>query len=268
MSKAEKGNWDEDFKEDAGGEKPSNQDRPKTLYMDMSKPAKYTVRLVGPHVKCRKHFKPYRAVVQDNEKNVDPAWQAGFFPQKRYAVNVIDRSDGKLKILEKGASVFKHFANYKAVFGKDPAGVKDGPDFLITVTVPKGPNGQLNKLKTDYTVTHLKEAPLTKEEIEMIKAQKLWPLTDIYKSTPPEKMKEMWDALPDDKKIPPKREGDNSDSGDTRPAQSAQPANIPVVQAKVEPVEEKMEGAPADSEDLFEENDAEGKDDKDSTNLF
>jgi hypothetical protein len=254
MSKlAEKGNWDADFNEE---EKPVMDESKKTLYLDTSKPGKYIVRLVGAHVKCRRHFKPYRATVQDDEKNIDPAWLAGFFPSRRFAVNVIDRADNKLKVLEKGVTVFKTFADYKSATGKDPAGIKEGSDFVITVSIPKG-----NKLNTEYSVISIKETPLTKEEIEMIKAQKLWPLTQIYKSTPAEKMKEMWDALSDSQKIAPKR--DNDDGAKTSASTAA-----PSAPSKPAPVmEEKMESSPANSEDLFAEKDGD-KEDTDSTKLF
>lgn len=251
---AEKGNWDDFAKEENNS---GSNDKAKTQYMDMSKPGKYTVRPVGPHIKCRKLFKPYRATLTDNDKDNDPAWKAGFYPGKRYAINVINRANGKLEVLEKGVDVFKQFANYKAVFGKNPSDAKDGVDFLITVTIPKLPNGQLNKLKTEYAVTHLKETPLTKEEIEMIKAQKLWPLTEIYKPTPLEKRIEMWNALPDSAKIAPKRETKESSVEGTESKAEEKPA-VTIV--------EKMPDAPANSDDLFEDKGDEEK--AESAELF
>lgn len=245
---AEKGSWDEFGEEAKTNSNGGNQsDRTKTLYIDMSKPGKYVIRPVGGHVKCRKIFKPYRATLRDEDRGSDPAWKAGFFPQKRYAINVIDRADGKLKILEKGATVFKQFANYKTTFGKNPADVKTGVDFQITVTVPKLPDGQPNKLKTEYLVTHLRETPLTEGEITMIRAQKLWPLTEIYKPTSIEKRTEMWNALSDAAKIAPKKEGKEDDDSVSTSASSK-------VESKPSPVvEEKMVDAPADSQDLFDD---------------
>lgn len=255
------GNWDEDFKDNEnGGNSSANPNQRKLTYMDMKNEGVYVFRLVGPHIKCRKSFKPYKATVQDTEKENSPAWKAGWFPPKRYAINVIDRADGQLKILEKGASVFKHFAEWKAAFGKDPAG-KDGPDFRLTVKIPKHPNGTPNKLKTEYSVMPLKEAPFTDADkkvifktdekgnilrAEPVGAEKvgkpvsnLWPLKDIYKSTSAVKMQEMWNALSDAEKVPPKREKDEDDD-DTPKSE------------KAEPVTEKMAEAPADSKDLFE----------------
>lgn len=258
---AEKGSWDDFAEEDNG----AAQNGVKTLYMDTSKPGKYTIRPIGPHIKCRKIFKPYRATLSDADKDTDPAWKAGFYPQKRYAINVIDRADGKLKILEKGAQVFKQLANYKAVFGKNPSDAKEGVDFLITVTIPRLPNGQPNKLKTEYAVMHIKETPLTKEEIEMVKAQKLWPLTEIYKSTSLEKRMEMWNALPETAKIAPKRTEGKDDDTSAETSAKAEVGSVPSP-APVSVVEEKMSDAPAASDDLFEDNVPSDK--SDSANLF
>lgn len=259
MSKPKTGNWDEESKqaETKNANASSDSNRPKTDYMDMSKPGDYNVRLVGPHVWFRKHFKPYRATVQDEDKGVDPAWQAGFVPGLRAAINVIDRADGKLKILEKGTTVFNKFAEYKSIFNKDPAG-KDGPDFRIKVTIPMK-NGQPNKLKTEYSVTHMKDAPFTDVEKKMfvklddkgnvIKGEdgkavsNLWPLKEIYKSTPAEKLKEMWDALPPEKRIAPKKETLDGDGGSSNSPSETKP--------EAKPIAEKMEKAPAASEDMF-----------------
>ena len=275
--KAAKGNWDEDYKENESNSDESSQgdnsDFRKARYMSMSKPGKYVVRLVGDHVNFRKHFKPYMAKVQDDEKDIDPAWQAGWWPGKKSAVNVINKTDvwdfeknvatgtGSLEILEKGPSVFKHFANYKSVFDVIPSG-KQGPDFMITVTVPKGKDGKPNVLKTEYAVQSMKEAPFTEDEIKMIKDDGgLFKLEDIYRSTPADKMKEMWDALTEEQKKAPKREWDDDKKSDEPKAEAAAP----------EKMEEKMEDSPADSgDDLFGADSKESKDDSgdDSTDLF
>ena len=245
-TKAEEGNWDEDFKEEEEGSNSEKEsDRAKTEYIDMSTPGEYKVRLVGPHVRCRKRFKPYRATVQMNEKERDIAWSKGWpAPPKRYAINVIDKTGlaegetGKLKVLEKGPSVFKNFANYKAIFNNDPAG-KDGPDFLIVVKIPKDSSGNYIKLKTEYTVTHLEKAPFTEDEVKMLRAQKLWPLKEIYKSTSQEKIQEMWDALSDEQKAAPQKKDENALSDDS--------------QTQAAPIEEAMADAPANSDDLFDD---------------
>jgi len=254
--KAEEGNWDEDFKEEENtSEKSSQTEGRKTEYMDMSQPGQYKIRLVGPFIKCRKRFKPYRATVQVHDKDLDVAWSNGWpAPGKRFAVNVLDKTGlkegevGVLKVLEKGPSVFKHFSNYKAVFNENPSG-KTGPDFLITVKIPNDDKGQPVKLKTEYSVMHLEKAPFTEAEVNMITKQKLWPLKEIYKSTSAESIQKMWDALSDDQRVAPKKKD--------FPAQGDSTQDAPTT-----PIEEAMDDAPANSDDLF--NDAKGGDATDS----
>lgn len=249
--KAEEGNWDEDFKEEENtSEKSSRTEGRKTEYMDMSQPGQYKIRLVGPFIKCRKRFKPYRATVQVHDKDLDLAWANGWpAPGKRFAVNVIDKTGlkegdvGVLKVLEKGPAVFKHFSSYKAVFNENPSG-KLGPDFLITVKIPNDENGRPVKLKTEYSVMHLEKAPFTAAEVDMIKEQKLWPLKEIYKSTSAESIQKMWDALSDEQKESPQKKGDFV-QGDS-------------VQGDSAPIEEAMADAPSNSDDLFD--DTEGSD--------
>jgi hypothetical protein len=236
---AKQGEWDLDFSnENKGGE-----ERKKTEWMKFPKPGTYKVRLVGPYVWFYRHQKPFegeRVITDLTQKADDPAWQAGFYPRKTYAIHIIDRADGKLKILEKGTSVFNAFATYKKVNDINPAG-KEAPDFSIEVKWPDG-----NKFQAKYTVTALaKLQTLTDEEIEMFKSGKA-PLPEIYKSTPIEKIQELWEALPEEKRVPPKKD-------EAAPAAKPAPAKKPAA-----PIEEDMPEAPAEKDDLFGEK-AEGE---------
>lgn len=250
-AKAERGNWDTDFEEGSG----SSENQGKAKYMDLSKAGQYRVRLAGPHVRFRKHFKPFRATVKDSleAKASDPAWKAGFYPSRRFAINVIDKTGlgegetGELKILEKGPQVFQNFASYKATFGKDPAG-KEGPDFIITVKIPN----PSNPLSTEYIVQHADTAPFTEAEKAMIKDNNgLWPLSEIYKATPVEKLQEMWDELPDEKKVAPKRDykeksGSSNSSGSSDDATEGE-----VVTETVEESSDELFGDEDNSAELF-----------------
>ena len=248
------GNWDADFKTDEEEKGDSNGEFKKVVYMDTSEPGTYRIRLVGSHVKFRKHWKPFRATVKDDGKSSDPAWQAGFVPGRRFGINVIDKTGlaegevGELKVLEKGPQVFKNFAGYKLATEKDPAG-KDGPDFIITVTVPMK-DGKPNKMKTEYSVIPVDAAPFTDAEKAMIKEQGLWKLKEIYKPVSAEKLQEMWDELPEDKKIAPPKPWENNES-DEKTASAPAP----------------KDEAPASDEDLFAEESAKSSDDE-SAGLF
>jgi len=229
---AVQGNWDEDFPEkNTSGSDSQNGDK-KNIYMSLSEEGNYRVRLVGHHVKFYRHWKPIKAITHYDYKDSDPAWKAGFYPSKRFAINVIDRADGQLKILEKGSQIFKVFSDYKSLFGKNPAG-KDGPDFNIKVVIPGG-----KKRQTTYTVTHLDTAPFTTDEVAMIK-ENIFELSKIFKSASLESIQEQWDALPDEAKIVPEKEEDK------------EKAPVKEAQSTPAPAKEKMADAPANDDDLF-----------------
>lgn len=194
--KADVGSWDTDFPADK--EKTNNDYNEKRLpFMKFEKPGDYTIRLVGNHVKFHRHWAPFknRVISHIDYKDEDPAWQAGFYPRETFAIHIIDRQDGELKILEKGRSLFKQFARYKIVNDVNPAG-KEGPDWVITVEWPNG-----NKRQAKYSATaKAKPSPFTEEEIEMIKENKV-PLKDIYQTTPLEKIQELWDEIPEEAKV-------------------------------------------------------------------
>lgn len=240
---AKKGDWDSDFPsdEEKAAKRAANGNRKKTEWMKFPKPGAYRVRLVGGYVKFFRHNKPFeneRVITDETYRDQDPAWKGGFYPRETYAIHVIDRADGKLKVLEKGTSIFRAFSTYKKVNGINPAG-PEAPDFNIEVSWPDG-----NKFQAKYTVTPLaKLQKLTDEELEMCKANKS-PLTEIYKSTPLAKIKELWDALPEEKRVPPKKE-DKAEAPRAKPASKPEPK-----------IEEKMPEAPAESDDLFGDNKA------------
>lgn len=232
---ARKGDWVNDFPSDE--ERAAKSDRKKTEWMKFPKPGTYRVRLVGPYVSFLRHNKPFdgvRVITHPSYKEQDPVWQAGFYPRETYAIHVIDRADGKLKILEKGTSIFKAFSTYKKVNEINPAG-KEAPDFSIEVAWPDG-----NKFQAKYTVTALaKIQPLTTEEAALWTANKA-PLPEIYKATSLEKIKELWAALPAEKKVAPKREDFAQKASASAPAPRPSPK-----------IEESMPEAPAEKDDLF-----------------
>ena len=243
---AEKGNWAGDFKspEEKSASAQSSGDKKQVTWMKFGEPGSYRIRLCGNFVKFHRWWSPFteRLITHLSYKDQDKAWVAGFWPRKTYAIHIIDRNDkdedhptGKLKILEKGSSIFEVFANYMKVNEINPAS-KDGPDFVIDVTWPEG-----NKRQAKYKVTAVaKPAPWTAQEVAMIKEDHA-PLTEMYKTTPLEKINEAWDALPDESKIVPPRDGQSVPQETTKVAATA-------------PIEEAMPTAPAEQgsdDDLF-----------------
>jgi hypothetical protein len=100
-------------------------------------------------------------------------------PKMRYAVNVIDRSDGKLKVLEAPPSVFDKIKQWAKASGHNP-GTNLGADFEISVKVPA--NG--DRKRTEYPTTPIVQTPFTAEEQEMLKKQGLYDLEKIFEATP------------------------------------------------------------------------------------
>ena len=245
------GNWDEDFKKEEkaatnNGERPNYKKIP---FMSFPKPGKYQVRLVGKHVKFLKHWQPlsetvkYPIITHPTFKGQDPAWKAGFYPSERYAIHVIDRADGQVKVLEQGKALFSKFAEYKEVNQVSPASTQNGPDFVITV---EWSGGLKSSAKYSATAT-AKITPLTEEEMAKVSAARIV-LEERYKTTPLSKIIELWNSLPEEKKIKKERENKTA------------PATAPAPQRRTEVIAENMPEAQAEKDDMFGDDGAEGED--------
>jgi hypothetical protein len=248
-NKAEEFGWDTNFDNPPKGK--GNNEK-KTEWMDFKKPGSYTVRLVGKGVEFLKYgFKPFgkgaRIITHASYKDEDPAWLAGFYPQRTFAIHVIDRADGKLKVMEKGKTLFKAFAEYMKVNEINPAG-KNGPDWVIKV--------EGMGLERTYTATaKAKPSPFTEEEIAMIK-ESLSPLTKIYKATSLEKIQEAWEKLDDTSKTPPPKKDKDDKKTPTAGNVSTKPSTPieePEVEAEQEPV---IESEKEEEDDLFDKDDS------------
>ena len=95
--------------------------------------------------------------------------------QAKYAINVIDREDNQLKILEGGISIFEAFRSYHEMTERNPGG-KNSADFRLEVTGQKG--------KDYYKVNKHQSTTLTDEEVEFLKKEGLYNLEEIYEETP------------------------------------------------------------------------------------
>ena len=230
---AQYGDWVADFKD-----KGDNNSKGRIEWMKFDKPGKYKVRLVGKYVKYLKHFRPFgkghRILTHPSYKKEDPAWQAGFYPATTFAIHIIDRADGKVKLLDKGRKIFECFFDYGTANNINPAG-PEAPNFEIKVEWPGG-----NKMRARYSaVAAGGAAPLTDEEKELIRTSHV-ELGHIYRATPLEKIKEAWEAVPEQYRTPPKRD----DEGNIAPAKTEKSEAPPAI-------EEEMASAPAEKDDLF-----------------
>lgn len=82
-------------------------------------------------------------------------------PSLRLAAYVIDRADGKLKILEAPQTVFRPIGASAEMTGKNPGGGKDGSDWYIKVSG--------TGLNTTYDVGMIGPSPITQDERVLIK---------------------------------------------------------------------------------------------------
>jgi len=141
----------------------------------------HVVRLLGPPVAMNKFMVQgedgrWRSAVCEDAENNPVTKNHGINPSERYAINVIDRSDGELKILEGGVSVFNEFKKYYTMTGINP-GASIGADFKIVVTGA----GRSKKIVTDFD----RKNNLTEDEIAYVKGRGgLNKLEDIFKVTP------------------------------------------------------------------------------------
>ena len=237
---AQYGDWVADFtKKEGSGE---GKGKGRIEWMRFEKPGKYKVRLVGKYVKYLKHYKPFgkgvRIITHPSYKSEDPAWKAGFYPGNTYVIHMIDRTDGKLKLLDKGHRLFECFFDYGTANNINPAG-PDAPNFEIKVEWPNG-----NKNRAKYSaVASGGPAPLTPEEKELIKANHV-ELGLIYRASSLTKIKEAWEAVPEQYRTPKR---DDEEATATTEAPKAAVTQAPTPPA----IEENMGSAPAEDDDLF-----------------
>lgn len=104
-------------------------------------------------------------------------------PVLRFAIYVIDRADGKVKILEAPQSVFRPMGNHADAMNKNPGDLDKGSDWMVK----KSGQG----FKTKYDVTFLADTPLTMEEKRAVKealGEDIKKLKTIYPVDAPEEI--------------------------------------------------------------------------------
>jgi len=134
-------------------------------------------------------------------------------PSLRFAAYVIDRADGKVKILEAPQTVFRPIGASLEMTGKNPGGGADGSDWYIKVSG--------TGLNTVYDVGMIGPSPLSQEERDLIKEAldgDKEKLKKLYKVDAPEQIEEKLFGDP------------NAAGGSPAPTQAA-PAQAPPAQA-------------------------------------
>ncbi len=131
------------------------------------------------YIQDAKNSKKFRRAITEDPDNCVVKAKHGVDAKRRFAVNVFDRADGKLKIMEAPNSVFEAIARWGKAAKTDPGG-RNGADFMIDVVIPSDGD----KRRTEYKVTPVGPVSLTKEEIEFITTHKVYDLPEIFKPTP------------------------------------------------------------------------------------
>ena len=201
---------------DVGSEKTT-----KTTYLWLKSGNKYKVRPLHKCVPVYKYF--YRnqegrlrtAICEDPANcpvgDKHPELQT---PSERYAMYVIDREDGVIKVMEGPKTLFIPFKHRYQATKKSPGGDKNGSDWYIEVTG----SGK----KTKYICTYLEDTPLTASEKNSL--QEEWggekdKLRKIYKPHTSEEIEQRlfgeWNAQPSDSSDSSgaQKEDDSSDEG-------------------------------------------------------
>jgi len=141
----------------------------------------HTVRPVGPPIAMNKFMiqgadNLWKSAVCEDAVNNPITQNHGIDPSERYAINIIDRADGELKILEGGVKVFGEFKKYNSMTSKNPGG-SEGADFKIVISG----SGRSKKITTTFDRANT----LTEDEVSYIKGLGgLTKLQDVFKVTP------------------------------------------------------------------------------------
>lgn len=155
----------------------------KTKFLRFESGKMYTVRPVGRAFEFFKFFvKPTNRSVVVETEDVDAAaallseeFGQEFKPQHRYAINVIDREDNVIKIMEGGQQIFKQFALWAKGNQTHPGGMGGG-DWLVQV------DG--DGLNRKYNAQCIRPAPLSDEEMNRVKnSGEVYDLESFYAGT-------------------------------------------------------------------------------------
>lgn len=144
-----------------------------------------TMRLLGKLHYFKKYFiysPSFKSAVCLDEDTCPVATTHNIRPTLRFAINVLDRRDNKIKVFEQSEYIFKNFKTFYEKTGRNPGG-SNGAEFKISVS-------GVGKDKR-YKVTFVGPHSLTEEDVSLIKSKGLHDLKKIYVATDPSKIEEI-----------------------------------------------------------------------------
>jgi hypothetical protein len=176
--------------EQTSGVEQKQQPRKELKFMKLAKGSTNKIRPLGKPVVFYKfivqHKGKWNSAVCQDPNNCIIINKYNLTPQEKYAVNVIDRSDGQIKILEFTGSVYNKIKEVFQITKQDPGSSKEGGDFEIVSTVTMTKQGESVRYKTKF----LEKTPLTDDERKKILSEGLYEIKRIFKVTPEDKIEE------------------------------------------------------------------------------
>ena len=165
----------------------SNENGSNVDYLRMKDEGTYVFRPVGKTIRFYKAFVNRKPVTLDQEhKDEAVKLIAEHFDQEvradlKFAMYVIDRADGKIKVFEGNEKMLAAIGSWAQLTGHQPTG-QDGGDWTVKATG----SGYAGNNPRRYETSFLRQAPLTEDEIDMLKKAKesLPKLEDLFKATP------------------------------------------------------------------------------------
>ena len=164
-----------------------NSNKKELNFLKMLAGSVYKIRPLGYAVEFDKYMVQredgtWRSAVCENRDTCPVKAKYGIDPSTRYAMNVIDRMDNRVKILEFPFSIYKEIRKYRGLTGEDPGG-PNCADFEVKVTG----NGKGRK----YDVECNGKSPISAETMEIIMTTRIFKLEDVYKPVDSDKIEDM-----------------------------------------------------------------------------
>ncbi len=147
----------------------------------------YQLRPLGDLFSFKKYFFEYggkwRSAICGNEQTCPVANKHNARPALKYAINVIDRTDGELKVFQSTPLTFVALQQFYKNYNKFP-GKTHGAQFLLQTQGKQ----KISKYKLSLIGPHT----LSTKDMQMIKNRGgIYPIQDLYKPTDPEKIQEI-----------------------------------------------------------------------------
>ena len=232
--------WD-DYADKSGSQKgqQSGDGDGASLFLKLKpRTAPYRFRLASSPEKFRKHWQAFAAMkkypispaYEKKDKDLDVAWSKGnWFPTRKFASLVLDREDGRLKVLEGGSTVFDEFYNYSQLANINPAGPL-GPDWIVQVKVTGKDKKGRDMIGYVCIADPSGAKPFTDEEKALIDGF-TYNWRGLFKKSSPEEIKALWESLPADKRVCPDDRPKKGATSAAAPASVSAPAAPAVTSA-------------------------------------